>query len=206
MIRYPGRLTVIYLLFLGGCRDYAIDKGSPPPVLLTQTQRYVVFPATWGIDTPTRNTLRQAIRYLGPPDATEATINAPNQQAAETRTELLGQGVDPDRIRVGSSDGATSGVLLTHTNAAASSCNLAVATTSDPVLSLDSIGRCVQENNLAEMLVDPQDLVQSPVPEYEPADRPVKAIQELNHGSSSGQGAGSGTASSGGGAASSMGR
>jgi hypothetical protein len=144
-------------LGLGGCEDPAIEQGTPPPVTLAQTM--VVVPMhRFGAG----RLLWSRIAALAP-DGDEKTLNAsietldPSLMKA-ARSRLIAFGLDPDRIV--SLNRPDEVIVLTRTQAITTSCSAALhpGFFGDVDNSITSMGRCVQANNLAQMLVDPRDL------------------------------------------------
>ena len=195
MNRQPLWAIALVLGLLGGCRDATMTLGTPPPVRLAELRQRVPLPIRLPVGESTSEALRQAIRHLGTPVGIDATIFAGDRQAAQVRELLLGQGVDPDRIRRDTAETGEPSVLLTRTIALTHSCDLAIAKSADPSLSLDSLGQCIQQQNLVDMLADPRDLVQSPTLEAAPGAQAVKAIEDL-YPASPGQDGNAGTATS----------
>ena len=179
MNRQPLWTIALVLPLLGGCKDTTVTLGMPPPVRLTELHQRVPLPIGLPVGESTGEALRQAIGRLGTPVGIDVTIFAGDLQAAQVRALLLGQGVDPDRIRHDVAETRDASVLLTRTIALTHSCDLAIARSGDPSLSLDSLGQCIQQQNLVDMLADPRDLVQPPPLEAAPAAQAVKAIEDL---------------------------
>lgn len=157
---------------VSGCVNEAAELGRPPPVALSLARRDVLVALH---DDPrlrpdARAQLGDAVASLGGPHplAVRARIRAATAGDAEAvERALLGLGVDPARIVVERSVAVARLlplVMLTRTFAATTDCAEAVtpAFHGDVLPSLDSLGRCNQQNNLAAMLVDPADLVAPP--------------------------------------------
>ncbi len=163
-----------------GCVDEAAERGRPPPIALSVARRELVVALQ---DDPqlrpaARAQLRDAVTGLGgsQPLAVRARIRAATSGDADAvRRALLGLGVDPARIVIEHAAAAPRllpRLVLTRTFATATNCGAAIAPAflGDVSPSLDSLGRCIQQNNLAAMVVDPADLVDPPA--LAPADAP----------------------------------
>ena len=174
--RHPRTLAVAAILgllpALTGCVDEAAELGRPPPVQLTLAGRDIAV-ALGGdaqLQPGARDDLRQAVSDLGGslPLAVRARIRAASDGEAEAvRAALLGFGVDPAHIATAQTPAAgrlLPMVRLTRTFATTRSCDAAIppARFGDMAPSLDSLQRCVEQNSLAAMLVDPADLVDPP--------------------------------------------
>ncbi|WP_407158256.1 CpaD family pilus assembly lipoprotein [Bradyrhizobium sp. STM 3557] len=153
------------VVLLGGCADGAADFGATPPVTLVTAREDVTVAARGSEASKLR--LRQRIDLIaqGNLQAVRASIVASSAaQIKALKSTLIGLGLDPVHI-VGSislerrSRYAT--VALFRTTAIPADCAAAIETAfpDDPTYSLSSLSHCVQDNNLAEMVVDPADLV-----------------------------------------------
>lgn len=153
------------MLALAGCDDSALDTGRVPPVQLVPSSRRVPLRAD---GTPDPAALAEALAALGGDTAIDADI----------------AGLDPDRVRVAPPGPGAPELVLTSTQVVTASCGQALhaGALGDVASSLDSVGRCVQQNNLAEMLEDPMDLVRSPVPEPGSGERAARAVRLLDQG------------------------
>ena len=163
---------------LAGCVDEAADLGQPPPVQLVTARRDLVVALH---DDPqlqpaARNQLRKTVAELGgaQPGAVRARILAASAGDADAvRRALLGFGVDPAHIvaeRVQDVRRLRPHVQLSRSFATEADCNAAItpARNGDIAPSLDGLQRCIEQNSLAAMLVDPADLVDPP--DLAPAD------------------------------------
>ncbi len=164
-------------LALAGCVDEAQELGQPPPVQLTVARRTLVV-ALQGdprLRPGAREQLRSVVTELGgaSPLGVRARISAASAGDADAvRRALLGLGVDPAHIVIEQTRIERTGdvrplrplVRLTRSFAATRGCDAAItpARYDDIAPSLDSLQRCVEQNNLAAMLVDPADLVDPP--------------------------------------------
>jgi len=177
-------LAVGLALGAAGCVDVAAERGHPPPVALSVARRELVVALH---DDPqllpaARVRLRDAVMELGgrlggaPPLAVRARIGAATSGDADAvRRALLGLGVDPAHIAIEHAANAARLlpiVVLTRTFATVTDCGAAIAPGFHDEISpsLDSLGRCLQQNNLAGMLADPADLVDPAA--LAPADAP----------------------------------
>ena len=159
-------------LALAGCVNEAQELGQPPPVQLTVARRTLVV-ALQGdprLRPGAREQLRSVVTELGgaSPLGVRARISAASAGDADAvRRALLGLGVDPAHIvieRTGDVRPLRPLVRLTRSFAATRGCDAAItpARYDDIAPSLDSLQHCVEQNNLAAMLVDPADLVDPP--------------------------------------------
>lgn len=185
-----SRATLLAALVVAGCTN-GQDVGRPPPVQLVSTSRWVALLAD---GRPDRPALSRAMAELAGNTALDADLAGLGPGAADrARAALVGAGIDPDRIHVVlQRDLAFGGVgapslLLTRTQAVTASCGRGIASgwLGDVATSTDSIGRCVQDNNLAEMLADPADLIRSPVPQPASGERAARAVRLLEQGRAS---------------------
>ncbi len=177
----PCCTLLLLLCALGGCDDPALERGSPPPIVLDQA-RAVVPLYRLGAG----RTLRAAIARLSPnnnPALLDAVIETRSAaRVAATRAVLIEQGLDPARIRVRNE--ADDVVVVTATTASVASCDTALQPPGIDGVdnSLTSLGTCVQATDLAGMADDPHDLLAPP--RLGPANGPVsaRAIQKLENG------------------------
>ena len=153
---------------LGACVNEAAELGQPPPVELAVARRTLPLALLEG-QARTQAALRAALSALGGDGlGVRAYIQAAAAQDADAvRGALVGMNVDPARITIALSADAQRSmpvVTLTRSFAVTTDCNAAVAPAfrDDPTASLESIGDCVQADNLAAMLVDPGDLIKPP--------------------------------------------
>ena len=159
---------------LGGCTlpDESAQRGTPPAIeaSLLRQDTIVQLPDPRRLPINAHARLLGAVRLvaLGEPRAVRATIVAQAVEAQTVRQALIGLGIDPARIRAANADSAEPSVarvslarFVLHTR----DCIAAIQPSTNPGIdvasSLDSVGRCVQSNNLAAMLVDPGDLLAS---------------------------------------------
>ena len=180
-----GRATLLAVLVAAGCAS-SQDVGRAPPVQLVSTSRRVPMLPDGRPDQPT---LSRALAELAGNTALDADIAGLRPAAADrARAVLVGAGIDPDRVHVAPEwDAASPSLLLTRTQAVAASCGRAIQPgwLGDVAASTDSVGRCVQDNNLAEMLADPADLIRSPVPQLASGERAARAVRLLEQGRAS---------------------
>lgn len=178
MIRRPAlraAMTGLLAGALGACTlpDAAVERGTPPAIEASVLRRDVFVQLLDGPHLPhaDRATLDRAVRLvaLGRPGAVRASVTARAPEAETVREALMGLGLDPARIEAsGGSDlpPLIAEVALTRFVAHTRECGAAIQPATDPGIdvasSLDSLGRCVQANNLARMLADPGDLLTSP--------------------------------------------
>ncbi len=171
----PLRLLAFGLaLGSASCMDEAAELGRPVPVVLSVAWRdlLVALQDDQHLRPAARARLHDAVTELGgaQPLAVRARIRAATAGDADAaRRALLGLGVDPARIVIQHAPEAMRllpAVLLTRAFASTADCSAAIgpAYRGDVAPSLDSLGRCIQQNNLAAMLADPADLVDPVAP------------------------------------------
>ncbi len=161
-------ITTSMAVLLGGCTSGAPNFGTIPPVALATSERQLVVPFRPSRFLSLR--LRRTIDVLaeGNVQAVRASIVAPSiAQIEEVRQILISVGLDPARITASTvpfKRASNAIVVLSRTVALPSDCSEAVALAfpDDPTPSLLSLSRCVQNNNLAAMVVDPADLIAPP--------------------------------------------
>lgn len=176
---------ILALLALASCSDATVDAGRAPPVQLVASSRRVPLRADGA---PDPAALAGALAALGGDTAVDADIIGLGPRAsAVTHAALVGAGLDPDRVRVAPPGRSAPELVLTSTHAVAAPCGRALRSDwlGDAASSLDSVGRCIQQNNLAEMLEDPMDLVRSPAPEPGSGERAARAVRLLDQGAQS---------------------
>ncbi len=157
---------------LAGCVDEAQELGQPPPVQLTVARRALVVALRGDprLLPGARDQLRSVVTELGgaSPLAVRARISAASAgDAYAVRRALLGLGVDPAHIVIEQTRAVRPLrplLRLTRSFATTRGCDAAItpARYDDVSPSLDSLQRCVEQNSLAAMLVDPADLVDPP--------------------------------------------
>ena len=152
---------------LTGCVSESADLGRPTPVVLETPQRPVDLVAQVHGRLATRAAVRRALVEIGDGSvqSVRVVILARSPTTAERlRRLLIGLGVDPVRLTEKSWHGPGDRLVLTHTVAETVPCAAAIhpVAPDDPLPSLMNLARCTQDNNLAEMLVDPGDLVDPP--------------------------------------------
>lgn len=175
-------LVVVALLMLGACADTAIDRGRLPPIQVVPVVRRL--PLGPG-GRPDAVALNAAVLALHGNSDISADIMVARSIDAEVATmALVRAGIDPDRVHLTLTNTSPPGVILTAAHAVTTSCDLAWQADGlgNAGSSVDSIGRCVQQNNLAEMLADPMDLIRSPTPQPGSGERSARAIRLLNQG------------------------
>jgi type IV pilus biogenesis protein CpaD/CtpE len=152
-------------IVLGGCADGAADFGTRPPLALVTARQESTVPL--GASGPSKRRLLHDIDSIaqGNLQAVRAHIVAPsNVQMKEARETLVGIGLDPAHITASISSSrptSTTTVVLFRTTTRPNNCAAAIALAfpDDPTYSLLNLSHCVQDNNLAAMVVDPADLV-----------------------------------------------
>jgi type IV pilus biogenesis protein CpaD/CtpE len=164
-------LAALCAIALAGCTSESADLGTPPPVSLATSSAVVAVSFQSGrTSAASQGRLRQAVYTVagGELQAVRAQVRPDTAGNGETiRRFLVGVGLDPARLDVEPpSPGRprSSEVVLTRKRAVTPPCAAAIqfAYPDDPAPSLMSLARCNQANNLANMLVDPADLVAPP--------------------------------------------
>jgi type IV pilus biogenesis protein CpaD/CtpE len=167
MIRSAIALTLAAPVIVA-CADGAADFGRPHPVALVTAREQL----TVSVDGSRASNLqlRRSIDLIaeGNLQAVRAYIVAVSvAQARRVRELLIGMGLDPTRMTetIASSRHYTgASVILLRTTASPTDCAAAIAPAfpDDPTPSLSNLSRCVQDSNLAAMVVDPADLLAPP--------------------------------------------
>lgn len=173
-----SRLALVATLAACSIPDSAADRGVPPVIEASILRQDAFLQLPGGhLSNPERETLERVVRLvaLGRPEAVRATVTARASEAGVVRGALIGLGVDPARIEsagAGRAAPLTAQVSLSRYILHTRDCGTAIQPATNPgvdvVSSLDSVGRCVQANNLAAMLADPGDLVASSPLEQQP--------------------------------------
>lgn len=167
--------------------DSSVQRGTPPPIEASALHEdaWLQFRGDLRLSEAGRDSLGRAVRLasLGRPEAVRATVAARAREAGAARRALLGLGLDPTRIEAVEDDQApplTARVALLRLVLHTRDCGGAIQPSRDFGLdvasSLDSLGRCVQANNLAQMLADPGDLLASPPLAPQPGDVAAAAV------------------------------
>lgn len=175
-------LVVAALLTLGACTDTTVDRGRLPPAHVVPVVRRLPLGPGGRLDAAALDDAVLALR--GNSDISADVMVARSMDAETATTALIRAGVDPDRVHLTLTSVSPPAVILLVAHAVTTSCDLAWKANwlGDAGASADSIGRCVQQNNLAEMLADPMDLVRSPTPQPGSGERSARAIRLLNQG------------------------
>lgn len=146
---------------LGACTapDSSVQRGTPPiQASALRREAWLRFRSDLRLPEAGRDNLGRAVRLasLGRPEAVQATITARARETGATRRALLGMGLDPARIQAVEDDQApplTARVallwLVLHTRDCCGAIQPSRDFDLDVASSLDSLGRCVQTNNLA---------------------------------------------------------
>jgi type IV pilus biogenesis protein CpaD/CtpE len=141
-----------------------VSRASPHVGLVTGGRQLALHAAG---ATSTRRQLRLMLAAVGQGDvsAVSASIVAASPIEADLwyRT-LLQLKVDPVRISMAVDPRQRAVIVLARTAVIPADCSATVepAVAGDPPPSLESLGRCIQDNNLAAMLAHPTDLVAPP--------------------------------------------
>jgi type IV pilus biogenesis protein CpaD/CtpE len=154
-------------VMLAGCADEAAEFGRPVPVHLRTLRREVAAPPASGSNAAWLR--RQAgVIAAGDLQAVHAEIVAASQPQAESlRGALIQAGIDPVRITASariSPSRRRAAIVFTRTVADTGDCRASIgfAFPDDPSRSVMSLGHCLKTNDLANMVVDPADLVAPP--------------------------------------------
>jgi type IV pilus biogenesis protein CpaD/CtpE len=151
------------LALLSACvSDSSGDLSRAPSVDLVTVDRQLQLHAT--ASASSHRQLRSLIAEVAQGDvsAVHASIVVTGAADAEPwRRALIRFGVDPGRIAMAIDPRQPASILLTRTAAVPEDCGETVnpALADDQLPSLEGLGRCIQNNNLAAMLVHPSDLV-----------------------------------------------
>jgi type IV pilus biogenesis protein CpaD/CtpE len=160
-------LIVAVPLLVAGCADEAAQIDRATGVQLVTVRREVVVPV--GLASNANWLLRQA-GFMAEADlrAVRAKIVTERPREAEVlRSTLIKSGIDPTRITTLTSGTGTrrrAVIVFTRTIAETQDCRASVrfAFPDDPSHSLMSLAHCLRDNDLANTVVDPADLVASP--------------------------------------------
>jgi type IV pilus biogenesis protein CpaD/CtpE len=151
------------LALLSGCiSDNPGDMSRAPSVDLVTVDRQLQLNAA--APASTHRQLHSLIAEVAQGDvsAVHASIVVRGAADAEPwRRALIRDGVDPHRIAMAIEPRQPATILLRRTAAVPEDCGETVnpALADDQLPSLEGLGHCVQNNNLAAMLVHPSDLV-----------------------------------------------
>lgn len=165
-------VALLPLTLLAACVDETAELGRPPPVALATARQTLVLRLRGDprLQPGEPERLRQAADVLAPGDhqPIRAHIIAFDRGDSDAAWRaLVALGIEPARITTSWSS-ATAPLRptleLSRTIARTEDCEQAVTPGwhGDPSPSLTSLGRCAQDNNLANMLVDPADLIAPP--------------------------------------------
>ncbi len=177
----PYRCVLLLLFGLTGCEDPALERGVPPPLVVSQAQAVVPL-YEFGAGRMLRSQVAALTKTARADrlDASIETLSRPESEAV--RTLLLRLGLSPERIATRVGPGNV--VEVTRTVATVTPCRAALQPDwlGDVANSLNSLGVCVQANNLAGMVDDPRDLIEPA--RLAPADGAVStlAVQRWEQG------------------------
>ena len=169
------------LTLLAGCGDPAIDRGRPPPILLSQE----IVTVRLGSDPPDP-AFATAIGSLGGAralNAVHARIETVDPTRLETvRAELLAMGIDPARITVWRQP--QDRVVFTRMQDSVADCRSGIdpGPVGDVSQSFESIAECEQARVLATSVVDPADLVSPPQPGLADGAKAARAVLQWEGG------------------------
>lgn len=178
--------VLILLLVLCSCEATQSDREKTLPVALHTEQRTVPL---WSDGRFEGELLRQTVATLGGQTEISADIvGLLPEQAEQIIPRLVALGLEPDRVHVAPvSGGYQAGrpiLILSRTQAVLPDCSKIMRSgwLGDVTPSVENMGRCVQNNNLAQMLADPSDLYRSPVTHPSSAERAALGVRRLNEG------------------------
>ena len=142
---------------LAGCDDPAAERGVPPPLAFDRS-RVAVPLYSYG----SARRLRSGINTLANGDMGSLRamiLTTDGSEARAARDRLIDDGIAPSAIMVRHVPDDL--VVVTRTTVRGAPCRAAInpGWLGDAGNSLDSLGRCVQADNLAAMADDPADLV-----------------------------------------------
>jgi type IV pilus biogenesis protein CpaD/CtpE len=201
---FAAATAIILALSLSGCISESADIGRPPPVVL-ETPQLALDPLTRPPrDAAARAKVRQALAEIGNGDIQSVRVRIYPRSARDgegLRRMLVGIGVDPARLTMEPGRWPANRLVLTRAVAETAPCATAISPVDpdDPLPSLMSLAHCTQTNNLANMLVDPGDLVTPPRLSAEDGQFLVDGVESWRKNRSQGLPSQDGSASGGGG-------
>jgi type IV pilus biogenesis protein CpaD/CtpE len=163
MIRISFAVCGMLVLLSACVSDSASDLSrAPQPVGLATVGRQLHLDAA--APASTQQQLRSLVAEVGQGDASSVHASVVVMSAAEAETwrrALIRLGVDPVRIATATDPRQRASIVLTRTAAIPADCAGTVnpALADDQLPSLDGLGRCIRDNNLAAMVVHQSDLV-----------------------------------------------
>lgn len=181
-----NKTVLLVLLALCGCEATQSDPEKTLPVALHTEQRTVPLMYT-GAFKPVL--VRQAMAALG--GQTEISTDIVGLEAGKAAAlvpDLMALGLDPDRIHIAPVTVRYPFVqprlILSRSQVALPDCSKVIRSgwLGDVTPSIENVGRCVQNNNLTQMLADPSDLYRSPAFHPSSAERAALGVRRLNQG------------------------
>ncbi|GAN59218.1 hypothetical protein ACI01nite_21980 [Acetobacter cibinongensis] len=180
------KTALLAFLALCSCEATQSDRVKTLPVALHTEQRTIPLSNT-GLFNQTQ--VQQALAALGQGTEVSVDIEGLTQiQSQQLLPKLLSLGVDPDRVHVAPLTARYPVVpprmTFSRTQAVLQNCSKVIRPgwLGDVTPSIENVGRCVQNNNLAQMLADPSDLYRSPAFHASPAERAALGVRRLNLG------------------------
>lgn len=178
--------ALIIFLALCGCEATQSDREKTLPVALHTEQRTVPLMSDGRFE---EKLLKQAMVMLGGQTEISADIvGLMPERTEQIMSRLAALGLEPDRVHVAPMSGDYQVVrpilILSRTQVALPDCTKIMRSgwLGDVTPSIENMGRCVQNNNLAQMLADPSDLYRAPVGHPSSAERAALGVRRLNEG------------------------
>lgn len=180
------KITLFVLLALCGCETTQSDRPKTLPVGLHAKQLTIPLEYDGSFNF---STVQQAVADLGGHrEAGAYLIGLAPDLTEQIFPRLVAAGLDPDRVHVtplvGHVEAMPPRLVISSIDVAVPNCSKVIKTgwLGNVSPSLENVGNCVQNNNLAQMLADPRDLYSSPSFHPSPAARAALAVHRLNTG------------------------
>lgn len=180
------KTILLAFLALCSCEATQTDREKNLPVALQTEQRTV--PLSYG-GTFDPDLVRQAKASLGYKTELSADVEGVTpEQFEQILPQLVTLGLDPDRVHLAPLTiryrAVPPRLILSRTQVALPACSKVIRSgwLGDVTPSIENVGRCVQNNNLAQMLADPSDLYRTPAFHASPAERAAFGVRRLNEG------------------------
>nr|WP_298797123.1 hypothetical protein [uncultured Acetobacter sp.] len=180
------KTVLLGLLTLCSCEATQSDREKTLPVALHTEQRTIPLTSGGMFDA---SQVQLAIADLGKQtEISTDIIGMVPEKAEQLVPELMTLGLDPDRVHIAPLTTRYRAVpphlVLSRTQVALADCSKTIRSgwLGDVTPSVENVGRCVQNNNLAQMLADPSDLYRSPAFHPSSAERAALSVRHLNQG------------------------